>query len=188
MGVKPGDRVVSYMPKWPETAIAMMATVAIGAVWSSAAIEFGVRTVVDRFAQIAPKVILSPTAIACRQNFSRDAEVRANHRRVAKSLEQIIWLPYLARIPSHPMGTRVTPLAELVTHPAIASDRFHFERVGTRSSCVGSYSRRERRPAESPSFIATSVCCSKHLKLNAFHIQSRSSFSDVFLSTTGWMM
>src|SRR5882762_2341492 len=36
MGVKPGDRVVSYMPNVPETAIAMMATVAIGAVWSPA--------------------------------------------------------------------------------------------------------------------------------------------------------
>ena len=53
MGVMPGDRVVSYMPNIPETAIAMMATTAIGAVWSSAAPEFGVKTVIDRFSQIA---------------------------------------------------------------------------------------------------------------------------------------
>ncbi|WP_390348840.1 AMP-binding protein [Variovorax boronicumulans] len=59
MGVGPGDRVVSYMPNVPETVVMMLAATAIGAVWSSAAIEFGVRTVVDRFQQIAPKVLLA---------------------------------------------------------------------------------------------------------------------------------
>src|SRR3546814_17143462 len=49
LGVLPGDRVVSYMPNVPETAIAMMATTAIGAVWSSAAPEFGVKTVIERY-------------------------------------------------------------------------------------------------------------------------------------------
>src|SRR3546814_9681521 len=59
LGVLPGDRVVSYMPNVPETAIAMMATTAIGAVWSSAAPEFGVKTVIERFSQIEPKVLFA---------------------------------------------------------------------------------------------------------------------------------
>jgi acetoacetyl-CoA synthetase len=59
LGVGPGDRVAAYMPNIPETVAAFLATVSIGAVWSSAAPEFGARSVVDRFAQIEPKVLLA---------------------------------------------------------------------------------------------------------------------------------
>ena len=47
------------MPNIPETIAAFLATASIGAVWSSAAPEFGARSVVDRFAQIEPKVLLA---------------------------------------------------------------------------------------------------------------------------------
>jgi acetoacetyl-CoA synthetase len=59
LGVARGDRVVAYMPNIPETLIAFLATASIGAVWSSAAPEFGARSVIDRFAQIEPKVFLT---------------------------------------------------------------------------------------------------------------------------------
>ncbi len=57
-GVGPGDRVAAYMPNIPETVAAFLACASIGAVWSSAAPEFGARSVIDRFAQIEPKVLL----------------------------------------------------------------------------------------------------------------------------------
>jgi acetoacetyl-CoA synthetase len=59
LGVGRGDRVVAYMPNIPETLIAFLATASIGAIWSSAAPEFGARSVIDRFAQIEPKVLLA---------------------------------------------------------------------------------------------------------------------------------
>jgi acetoacetyl-CoA synthetase len=59
LGVGPGDRVAAYMPNIPETIAAFLATASIGAVWSSAAPEFGARSVIDRFAQIEPKVLLA---------------------------------------------------------------------------------------------------------------------------------
>ena len=58
-GVVEGDRVAAYMPNIPETVAALLACASIGAVWSSAAPEFGVRSVVDRFSQIEPKVLLA---------------------------------------------------------------------------------------------------------------------------------
>jgi acetoacetyl-CoA synthetase len=58
-GVGEGDRVVAYLPNIPETVAAFLATASLGAVWSSAAPEFGARSVVDRFAQIEPKVMLA---------------------------------------------------------------------------------------------------------------------------------
>jgi len=59
LGVGRGDRVVAYMPNIPETLIAFLAVASIGAIWSSAAPEFGARSVIDRFAQIEPKVLLA---------------------------------------------------------------------------------------------------------------------------------
>jgi acetoacetyl-CoA synthetase len=58
-GVGEGDRVVAYMPNIPETAAAFLACASIGAVWSSAAPEFGARSVIDRFAQVEPTVLLA---------------------------------------------------------------------------------------------------------------------------------
>ena len=59
LGVSEGDRVAAYMPNIPETVAALLACASIGAVWSSAAPEFGARSVIDRFAQIEPKVLLA---------------------------------------------------------------------------------------------------------------------------------
>ena len=59
LGVGRGDRVAAYMPNIPETVVAFLATASLGATWSSAAPEFGARSVIDRFAQIEPKVLLA---------------------------------------------------------------------------------------------------------------------------------
>ena len=58
-GVGPGDRVAGFMPNIPETLIAMLATASIGAVWSSCSPDFGFSGVLDRFGQIAPKVLFA---------------------------------------------------------------------------------------------------------------------------------
>ena len=58
LGVGRGDRVAAYLPNIPETVAALLACSSIGAVWSSAAPEFGARSVIDRFGQIEPKVLL----------------------------------------------------------------------------------------------------------------------------------
>ena len=58
-GIEPGDRVCAYMPNMPETVIAMLATTAIGAIWSSCSPDFGVQGVLDRFGQIEPRILFS---------------------------------------------------------------------------------------------------------------------------------
>src|SRR3954469_18387378 len=57
LGVAPGDRVVAYLPNGPEALIAFLATASLGATWSSCSPDFGPGSVVDRFAQIEPKVL-----------------------------------------------------------------------------------------------------------------------------------
>ena len=59
LGVEPGDRVAAYVPNIPEAVAAFLACASIGAVWSSCSPDFGARSVIDRFAQIEPKVLLA---------------------------------------------------------------------------------------------------------------------------------
>ncbi|MDX6595036.1 MAG: acetoacetyl-CoA synthetase, partial [Solirubrobacterales bacterium] len=59
LGVERGDRVVAYLPNIPEAIVAFLASASIGAVWSSCSPDFGPASVVDRFAQIEPKVLFA---------------------------------------------------------------------------------------------------------------------------------
>src|SRR5947207_2835586 len=58
-GVRTGDRVGGYLPNVPEALIAMLAAASLGAVWSSCSPDFGATSVIDRFAQITPKVLVA---------------------------------------------------------------------------------------------------------------------------------
>jgi acetoacetyl-CoA synthetase len=58
-GVGPGDRVAGLLPNRPEAVAAMLAAVSLGATWASASPDFGARAVLDRFGQIAPKVLFA---------------------------------------------------------------------------------------------------------------------------------
>lgn len=59
LGVGSGDRVVGYLPNIPDAAVAFLATASLGAVWAGCAPEFGARAVLDRFAQIEPKILIA---------------------------------------------------------------------------------------------------------------------------------
>ena len=59
MGIVKNDRVAGFMPNIPETIITMLATVSIGAIWSSCSPDFGIKGVLDRFQQIEPKLIFA---------------------------------------------------------------------------------------------------------------------------------
>jgi acetoacetyl-CoA synthetase len=95
LGVTRGDRVVAYMPNIPETLVAFLATASIGAIWSSAAPEFGARSVIDRFAQIEPKVLLAVDGYRHGgKDFDRAPVVREILAELP-SVEHAVLLPYL---------------------------------------------------------------------------------------------
>lgn len=58
-GVRAGDIVAGYLPCIPEASVAMLATVSLGAIWSSASPDFGTNGVIDRFVQVKPKVLIA---------------------------------------------------------------------------------------------------------------------------------
>jgi acetoacetyl-CoA synthetase len=99
LGVGPGDRVAAYLPNIPETIVAFLAVASLGAVWSSAAPEFGARSVVDRFAQIEPKVLLAVDGYRYGDKALDRREVVQGLRREIASLEHTVLVPYLGSGP-----------------------------------------------------------------------------------------
>ncbi|MGH2875039.1 MAG: AMP-binding protein, partial [Solirubrobacteraceae bacterium] len=96
LGVARGDRVVAYMPNIPETLVAFLATASIGAIFSSAAPEFGARSVIDRFAQIEPKVLLAVDGYRHGgKDFDRLPVVRGILAELP-TVEHAVLLPYLS--------------------------------------------------------------------------------------------
>src|SRR5918999_486599 len=93
LGVGRGDRVVAYMPNVPETVVAFLACASIGAVWSSCAPEFGTPTVVDRFKQIEPKILIATEGYRYGgRDFDRRDRV-AEIERALPTLERTVMVP-----------------------------------------------------------------------------------------------
>jgi acetoacetyl-CoA synthetase len=113
LGVQRGDRVVAYAPNIPETVIAHLAAASLGAVWASCAPEFGARSVVDRFAQIEPTVLLAVGGYVYGDKpIDRTDEVAAL-RAALPTLRHVVEVPYgPGAVPD------ATPWSELVGTPA----------------------------------------------------------------------
>jgi len=179
LGVGPGDRVVAYLPNLAETAAAFLATASIGAVWSSCSPDFGARSVVDRFAQVEPKVLL--TVDGYRYN-GRDFDRRdtvARLRAEMPSLEHVVVLPYL--------GSGEVPDARTWDELTARHAALEFERV----------------PFDHPLWVLYSSGTTglpkgivqgqggillEHLKMLTLHVDSREGDRLFWFTTTGWMM
>jgi acetoacetyl-CoA synthetase len=98
-GVEPGDRVAAYLPNLPETVIAMLASAAIGATFSSCSPDFGVQGVLDRFGQIEPKVLI---AVDAYHYNGKTHDCLGKLREIAArlpSVTRIVVVPYVADEP-----------------------------------------------------------------------------------------
>ena len=114
-GVGEGDRVAGYLPNLPETLVAMLATTALGAIWSSASPDFGVQGVLDRFGQIEPKVLIcvdgywyNGKPVDC---LAKNAEVVAR----MPSLLKTVVVPYLNATPELGQITNAVSWSDLPT-------------------------------------------------------------------------
>jgi acetoacetyl-CoA synthetase len=95
LGVGLGDRVAAYLPNAPEALIAMLATASLGAIWTSCSPDFGAHSVIDRFAQISPKVLLGVDGYAYGgKRFDRRPELAAIAAALP-GLEAVVGVDYL---------------------------------------------------------------------------------------------
>ncbi len=97
MGVGRGDRVAGVMPNIPETVAAFLATTSLGAIWSCCSPDFGSRTIVDRFAQIEPTVLLAVDGYRYGGKVFDRAELVTELAAALPSLRQTVILPHLGK-------------------------------------------------------------------------------------------
>lgn len=187
LGVGPGDRVVAYLPNVPACAVAMLAAASIGAVWSSAAIDFGVRTVVDRFRQIAPKVLIAADGYRFGgKAYDRRPEV-AQIAQALPSLQALLWVPNLVDAPSIDHAVVQWQWAALLDGPDVPAQDFRFERVASGHPLWVVFSS-GTTGLPKPIVHSHVGVLVEHLKLMHLHMDLRPGAVMFFHSTTGWMM
>ncbi|MDG9706402.1 acetoacetate--CoA ligase [Streptomyces sp. DH37] len=95
LGVRPGDRVSGYLPNIPQAAVALLATAAVGGVWTSCAPDFGARSVLDRFQQVEPTVLFAVDGYRYGGKEHDRTGTVAELRRELPSLRAVVHIPLL---------------------------------------------------------------------------------------------
>ena len=169
LGVERGDRVAAYMPNVPETVVAFLACASIGAVWSSCAPEFGTPTVVDRFKQIEPKVLLAT------EGYRYGGKDFDRRERVAEIVAAIPSIEHTVPVPSG--------WDELLSERAELS----FERLPFDHPLWGLYSS---GTTGLPKAIVQGqgAILLEHLKKSRLQIDLGAGDRFFWFTTTGWMM
>ena len=184
-GVAKGDRVAGYLPNMPEAVIAMLATASIGAIWSSASPDFGVQGVVDRFGQIAPRVLFSADGYFYggrrHDSIGRLAPVAER----IPSIEHVVVVPYTTGAPD------ITAVEK-----AVLLDEF----TAGRTPAVVTF---ERLPFDHPLYVMYSSGTTgapkcivhgaggtllQHIKELALHSDVKRGGRLLYFTTCGWMM
>ncbi|MGB8798231.1 MAG: acetoacetate--CoA ligase [Candidatus Aquilonibacter sp.] len=187
LGIGPGDRVVAYMPNIPETAIAMLAATAIGAVWSSAAPEFGARTVIDRFAQIEPKLIFVADGYRfAGKDYDRTPVIREILAELP-TVQHVVWFPYLMPERTESPIANTLPWSQFASAAPVAREDFAFERVASDHPLWVLFSSGTTGLPKAIAHAHVGVLL-EHLKSTGLGQNLGPSKRMFFYSTTGWMM
>jgi acetoacetyl-CoA synthetase len=185
LGIGRGDRVVAYMPNIPETLVAFLATASLGAIWSSCSPDFGASSVVDRFAQIEPKVLFCVDGYRYGgRDFDR-TEVVAGLQSAMPTLERTVVLPYLAPEPDLSKLDRAITWDDLLASGEGAT--LEFEQVPFDHPLWVLYSSGTTGLPKAIVQGHGGILLEQLKKLN-LHVDAQEGDRLFWFTTTGWMM
>ncbi len=184
IGIKPGDRVAGYLPCIPEATVCLLACMSIGAIWSSCSPDFGTESVMERFEQIEPVVLIATDGYSYGgKQFDRMAEVTALSARLT-SLKKTILIPYLNKSPETKGIAQIVNWGEVMSTPYkelrfVPLDFSHPVWILYSSGTTGI-----------PKAITHSHggVLLEHFKYLALHNDVKPGERFFWFSTTGWMM
>lgn len=189
LGVHPGDRVAAYVPNTSDAVVAMLATIALGAIWSSAAPEFGTSAVVDRFSQIRPKLLFACGGYTFNgRRFDRRDAVEA----IAQALPDLKHIVFF----EDEATPAITPNTGVALHAlghltgldqGAASADFKFERVAHDHPIWILFSS-GTTGLPKPIVHSQVGMLASHLLVNSLHLDLGPTSRLFFYTTTGWMM
>ncbi|MTI88587.1 MAG: acetoacetate--CoA ligase [Balneolaceae bacterium] len=182
-GIGKGDRVAAYLPNIPEAIMAFLAVNSLGAIWSCCSPDFGVSTVIDRFSQIEPSLLIAANGYQYgSKKLNRIQEARTISEEIS-SIEEVIMIPYMEDMPL-PRRSNFTPWQNILKTD---EEPLEFEQLPFSHPIWVLYSSGTTGKPKAITHSHGGVLL-EHLKY--LHLQNDVKKGEYFFwfTTTGWMM